>query len=160
MYTAKLPDEAKNKDCFYFTPLQKQPDDPTKPWFSAVPVGWNELDRMVKEMFEEVNIAGKSNHSLCVTRATRMYKHGVQEKTIQSRTGHKSVEALRVYEQPGVEQHREACEALADITNTSAEKQLIQLPKSQVPNVLPAVYPCHNPGMSTQVTTFILVAAL
>ena len=89
MYIDKLPAEAKSKDCFYFTPLQKLPGDPTKPWFSAIPVGWNELDRMVKEMLEEVNIAGKSNHSLRVTGATRMYKHGIKEKTIQSRTGHK-----------------------------------------------------------------------
>ena len=102
IYIDKLPAEAKSKDCFYFTPLQKLPGDPTKPWFSAIPVGWNKLDRMVKEMFEEVNIAGKSNHSLRVTGATRMYKHGIQEKTIQSLTGHKSIEALRVYERPGV----------------------------------------------------------
>ena len=39
-----------------------------------------------------------------------MYKHGIQEKTIQSLTGHKSIEALRVYERPGLEQHRGACE--------------------------------------------------
>ena len=153
MYIARLLDETKSKDCFYFTPLQKQPDDPTKPWFFTVPVGWNKLDRMVKEMFEEVNTPGKSNHSLRVTGATHMYKHGIQEKPIQSRTGHKSVEALRVYEWPGVEQHREAWEALADITNISAEKQLIHLPKSKLPSVLPAVYPCHTTGMSAQVPT-------
>ena len=155
MYIDKLPAEAKSKDCFYFTPLQKLPGDPTKPWFSAVPVGWNKLDRMVKEMFEEVNIAGKSNHSLRVTGATRMYKDGIQEKTIQSRTGHNSIEILRVYERPGVEQHRGACEALADITN-SAEKQLVQLRKPQVPSLLPAVYPCHMPvsGVGAQAPTF------
>ena len=158
MYIARLPDEAKSEDCFYFTPLQKQPDDPTKPWFSTVPVGWNKLDRMVKEMFKEVNIAGKSNHSLRITGATHMYKHGIQEKTIQSWTGH-IVEVLRVYERPGVEQHREACEALADITNTSAEKQQIQLPKSQIPSALPAFYPCHTPAM-LRFLLLILVAVL
>ena len=70
-----------SKDCFYFPPLQKLPGDPTKPWFSAIPVGWNKLDRMVKEMLEAVNIADKSDHSLHVTGVTRMYKHGIQEKT-------------------------------------------------------------------------------
>ena len=44
-----------------------------------------------------------------------------------------------------------------NITNTSAEKQLIQLPKSQVPSVL---HPYHTPGMSLHVPTLISVAAL
>lgn len=66
---------------------------------------------------------------------------------------------LRVYERPSVEQHREACEALADITNTSAEKQQIQLPKSQIPSALPAFYPCHTPAM-LRFLLLILVAVL
>ena len=33
------------------------------------------------------------------------------------RTGHKSIDSLRLYERPGLEQHWEACEALADISN-------------------------------------------
>ena len=100
------------------------PEDPEKPWYSAVPIGWNKLDRMVKDIFAEANISGKTNHSLRATGATRMYNHGIPEKTIQVRTGHKSIDGLRVYERPGLEQHREACEALADVTN----KQV--LPKS------------------------------
>ena len=153
MYIEKLPCEAKRKDCFYFTPLKKTPDDPEKPWFSAVPVGWNKLDSMVKEMFAEVGIEGKTNHSLRATGTTRMYKHGIQEKTIQSRTGHKSLEALRVYERPGIEQHREACEALANITNTG--RQLIQPPKPQLHGALTTVYPCTGPpSVSAQPPTF------
>ena len=100
------------------------PEDPEKPWYSAVPIGWNKLDRMVKDIFTEANISGKTNHSLRATGATRMYNHGIPEKTIQVRTGHKSIDGLRVYERPGLEQHQEACEALADVTN----KQV--LPKS------------------------------
>ena len=115
----KLPAAAKSKDAFYYTALRKKPEDPSMPWFSAVPVGWNKLDRMVKDIFLDAGIEGKTNHSLRVAGATRMYNQGIQEKTIQSRTGHKSVEALRVYERPGVKQHREACEALANISNTS-----------------------------------------
>ena len=118
-YIEKLPAAAKSKDAFYYTALRKKPEDPSMPWFSAVPVGWNKLDRMVKDIFLDAGIEGKTNHSLRVAGATRMYNQGIQEKTIQSQTGHKSVVALRVYERPGVKQHREACEALANISNTS-----------------------------------------
>ena len=42
-----------------------------------------------------------------------MYNSGIPEKTIQSRTGHKSIEALRVYERPNKKQQAKACRALA-----------------------------------------------
>ncbi len=73
------------------------------------PVGWNKLDAMVATIFKDAGITGKTNHSLRVTGATRMYNSGIPEKTIQSRTGHKSVEALRVYQQPSKEQQAKAC---------------------------------------------------
>ena len=49
-------------------------------------------------MCEEVGIERKSNHSLKVTGGTRLYRSGVAERTIQARTGHKSIEALQIYE--------------------------------------------------------------
>lgn len=103
IYFSKLPRDTKN--VFYCKPLKETPNDSTKPWFTAVPVGWNKLDSMVNSIFLEVSITGKSNHSLRVTSTTCMYKCGIPEKTIQSRTGHKSIEALRIYERPGPEQH-------------------------------------------------------
>ena len=69
-YVSKLPKGAKEKDAFYFTPLCKTPEDPEKPWYSSVPIGWNKLDRMVKDIFVEANISGKTNHSLRATGAT------------------------------------------------------------------------------------------
>ena len=51
--------------------------------FSAVPIGRNKLDRMVKDIFAEANISGKTNHSLRATGATQIYNHGIREKTIQ-----------------------------------------------------------------------------
>ena len=75
LYAPKLPDEAKQKDPFYFTPcralqliLRRK-----KPWFTAVPIRDNKLETLVKEMFSEVSIDGKTNHSLQATGATRMY---------------------------------------------------------------------------------------
>ena len=45
----RLPKEAKDKDAFFFTPLKSFSMDKGKPWFSAVPVGRNTLDCLVKD---------------------------------------------------------------------------------------------------------------
>ena len=39
-----------------------------------------------------------TNHSLRATAMTRMYNRGVPEKLIAEKSGHRSVDALRVYE--------------------------------------------------------------
>ena len=48
----------------------------------------------------------KTNHSLRATGATSLYQKGVPEKLIQERTGHRSIEALRVYEHTNNSQHQ------------------------------------------------------
>ena len=42
-----------------------------------------------------------------------MYETGVPEKVIQERTGHRSLEALRVYERTNAQQHQAVCGVLA-----------------------------------------------
>ena len=50
-------------------------------------------------MCEEANISGNfTNHSLWATGATTLVDAGVPESLIQKRTGHKSFDALRLYE--------------------------------------------------------------
>ena len=50
-------------------------------------------------MCTEANISGcKTNHSLRATAATQMFQQDVPEKLIQERTGHRSLEGLRLYE--------------------------------------------------------------
>ena len=98
VYFSKLPSQARELDVFYLRPLTNAPDDPTKPWFATVPMGENKLGAMLKEMFCEVGISGKTNHSLCATGATSLYTANVPEKMIQQRTGHRSLKALRIYE--------------------------------------------------------------
>ena len=120
MYVSKLTGKAKQKDAFYFTPLQSIPADPQKTRFTAVPIGVNKLATLVKEMISEVSFDGKNKHSLWATGATGMYNHGIPQKMIEQRTGHMSRGGLRVYEQPGEEQHHQACKALSDITNNAA----------------------------------------
>ena len=58
-------------------------------------------------MCEQAGIKGnKTNHSLRATGATGLYESGVPEKLIQDRTGHRSLEALRVYEWMNIQQHK------------------------------------------------------
>jgi len=108
--------------------MKKTPDDPEKSRFSAVPVGSIKL-------LAEAGIEGNNNDGLCATGTTHMFKHGVQDKTIESQTGH-----TWVYERPSVEQHRETCEVLTNTTST--EGQLIRPPKPQPCSVPTTVYPC------------------
>ena len=77
------------------------------PWYSSVPVGKNTLATKVKKMCEQAKISGnKTNHSLRATGATSLFAEGVPEKVIQERTGHRSLEALRVYEHTSARQHQ------------------------------------------------------
>ena len=62
----------------------------------------------VRDMCEEVGIERTSNHSLKVTGVGRVVK-----RTIQARTGQKSIEALLIYRRPGEREDRDACNILA-----------------------------------------------
>ena len=57
------------------------PSDPSTPWFYASPVGQHKLGGMVKDnMFTEIGISGKSNHSLRATGASILFQAYVPEK--------------------------------------------------------------------------------
>ena len=73
-YLSLIPAEAKERDAFYLTPLPCKPQDPSMPWYSAVPVGRNRLGAMLKEMCQEAGVLGKySNHSLRAGGAREAY---------------------------------------------------------------------------------------
>ena len=98
-YLQLIPQEAREQDNFYLTPLAKKPVDPLKPWYTTIPVGRNRLNSMLKEMCQEAGISTKyTNHSLRAYGATSMFQAGVPEKLIQQHTGHRSLEGLRQYE--------------------------------------------------------------
>lgn len=64
----------------------------------------NTLGSMVKKMFEQIGVEGKTNHSLCATGATRLFEVNVPEKLIKERTGYRSVDSLRLYKHTSVMQ--------------------------------------------------------
>ena len=104
-YISKLPEEVTQNDFFYARPLMKP--HPHEPWYAAVPVGKNMLSTMLKNMCSEANIPGhKTNHSLRATGASELFEVGIPEKIIKERTGHRSLEALRLYERTTCEQQQ------------------------------------------------------
>ena len=68
----------RNNLSFYLTPLKKPK---TNVWYSSVPVGHNTLAKTVCRICAAAGIEGfKTNHSLRVITATRLFQAGVQEQ--------------------------------------------------------------------------------
>ena len=71
-------------------------------------------------MFGETKIKWR-NQSQC---NRNLHNHGIPEKTIQVQTGHKSMNDLRVYKRYGLEQQREAYEALLMLPTRQSKRSL------------------------------------
>ena len=98
-YLSKLPSAAKEKGWFCWQPLTSTPADTKAPWFAAIPCGRNSLSKVVCEMFHEAGSSEKkTNHSLRAAGVSELFEAGVDEKIIQSCSGHRSTDALRMYE--------------------------------------------------------------
>jgi len=83
------------------------------------PCGRNFLGGVVKSVCEEVGVYGKTNHSLRATGTTRLFAANVPEKLIAERTGHRSTDALRMYERTSVKQQ----ETVSSIIASSSPKE-------------------------------------
>ena len=59
----------------------------------------------------------KTNHSLRVTTATRLFQSGVDEQLIMDRTGHRSLDGVRTYKRIGEQQKQTVSQVLNDATN-------------------------------------------
>ena len=68
---------------FYWKPQDVVPASDSTPWFMLQVVGRNVLASMVKQVFQEVGIDGKTNPSLWATGATRLFEANVPEKLIK-----------------------------------------------------------------------------
>ena len=70
-YILKLPPHALEHDMFYLRPLQVVPADPKAPWYAAVPVGRDTLQKKFHLTCEQAGIKGnKTNHHLRATGVT------------------------------------------------------------------------------------------
>ena len=129
VYFRKLPKESITKDIFFFRPLEKTPSDPTSPWYSNQPVGKHTLEVKLSRMCSLTGIEGRiTNHSLRATAATQLYEMGVPEKVIQERTGHRSLDSLRVYERTSTHQQQAASNILSS-SNVHTYAEQVQIAK-------------------------------
>ena len=68
----------------------------------------------------DAGISGfKTNHSLRVTTATRLFHSGADEQLIMSHTGHRSVDGVRTYKHESQEQKR----SLSNVLNAASNGQ-------------------------------------
>ena len=67
---------------------------------------------MMKNMCVEAGIHRKTNHSLHASSVTTLFQKNMSERVIQNITGHRSLEALRTYENFSLEQHRNVSKLL------------------------------------------------
>ena len=123
LYLSKLPLEAIENDTFFVKANENIAEDGSKPWYCRTPVGRNTLDTKLGKMCSLAGIEGRiTNHSMRATSVTQMYETGVPEKVIQERTGHRSLEALRVYERTNSDQHQ----IVSNILTNSHERHYTQ----------------------------------
>ncbi len=116
LYCQHCPPDRKN-DAFYLTPL-RNPKGPV--WYSSVPVGHNTLGQTVKSLCKAAGIDGfKTNHSLRVTTATRLFECGADEQLIMARTGHRSIQGVRSYKRISDGQRHALSDMLNAATNGS-----------------------------------------
>ena len=98
-------------DIFYLTPIQ-QPKGNV--WYKKSPIGENTLSKTIKRLCDAAGIVGhKSNHSLRVTAATRLFHKGIDEQLIMERTGHKNLDGVRAYKRTSERQQ----EMLSSVLN-------------------------------------------
>ena len=129
-YLKKLPPKIvkDSSSTFYWKPKDVTPMCDEVPWFTLQVLGRNTLGSMVKKMFEQIGVEGKTNHSLRATGATRLFKAKVPEKLIKERTGHRSVDSLRLYEHTSVMQQK----SVSAVICSPLEQQFENKPPSSI----------------------------
>ena len=95
-YIALLP---ANASYFYMRLLDAFPTDTGQSCVTKQRVGINMLKNMLPELSNKSGLGVRyTNHSLRATAITRMFHSGLPEKIIAETSGHRSMKALRFYE--------------------------------------------------------------
>ena len=117
LYLSKLPNSAFQGDVFYMNPKPCVLYSPANPWYMNIAVGHNTLSSMLKEIVKAGNldVTGKSNHSLQSTAISRMYKSRVPEKLIMERSGHLSANGVHPYECTSLAQQKVVCDTISSV---------------------------------------------
>ena len=87
---------AKEKDNFYCQPVVLSNPSSAVPWYSSISCGNNYFAKMVPDMFKNAGVEEKkTNHSLRAAGVSQRFEAGVDEKVIQSPSGHRRLESLQ-----------------------------------------------------------------
>ena len=108
--------------------LNKTPRYEHSVLYYSIPIGRNKLSQIVPEICRLGNIKGhKTNLSLRATGATELYKVEVPEKIIQEKTGHRSLECLRMYERTSEKQQQSVSNILSSSSQSTYNTQVAKL---------------------------------
>ena len=136
---------------FYLKALKKPQGNV---WYTQTPVGHNTLAKTVQRLCTAAGIPGyKTNHSLRVTAATRLFNSGVDEQLIMSRTGHRSIEGVRTYKRVSEEQAK----AVSEVLNTATNGQSIYT--HEIHNLTSKKIKLDESSNDSSVTAFIAASS-
>ena len=112
--------ESMDHDAFYLTPISEPKGNV---WYKTIPIGINSLRSTVSTLCQKGGIDGyKTNHSLRVTAATRLFHEGIDEQLIMERTGHRSIDGVRTYKRTCSEQHAKLSDVLHGSSSSATKK--------------------------------------
>lgn len=111
LYKSKCPsDFTKPNDPFY---LQPKKNSKNSVWYNKIPLGVHQLSGVVNKRCKMAGLTKSfTNHSLRASTATILYNNGVVEQQVQEVTGHRSLEALRMYKKTSDQQAEQRSQIL------------------------------------------------
>ena len=86
----------------------------------------------VSKLCQKGGIDGyKTNHSLRVTAATRLFHEGIDEQLIMERTGQRSIDGVRTYKRTCSEQHAKLSDVLHGSSSSASKKPKLDIEKTE-----------------------------
>ena len=80
-------------------PLINKPSDPSAPWYTAVPLGHNPIEKFMSKLSTTCSLSDYyTNHCIRVTGATNLTRSNDTAKQVMCMTGYKSIQSLSIYQ--------------------------------------------------------------
>ena len=119
--------DSMDHDTFYLTPVSEPKENV---WYKTVPIRVNTLRSTVSKLCQRGGIDGyKTNHSLWVTAATRLFHESIDKQLIMERTGHRSIDGVKTYKRTCSEQHEKLSNVLHGISSSPSKKPKLDIEK-------------------------------
>ena len=117
-------------DAFFQRPKSARPLQ--GPWFDAMPVGFNQLGKMMKRISIEAGLSMVyTNHCLRATSVTILDNCGIEARHIMSVSGHRSEKSIRSYSRTGAGMKRKMFNELSNYCHQSNSRDVVLPTKRQ-----------------------------